>query len=95
MRARHAQVETCMHSLPKAYRASFDGTSYEDVIRNAVSLGGDTDTLGAIAGAMGEAYYGVPEELRIECRQRIPKEMLAVLKRFEKQVNGDKNEVFD
>ena len=95
MRARHAQVETCMDSLPKALRAFFDGTSYEDVIRNAVSLGGDTDTLGAIAGAMGEAYYGVPDELRKECLARIPKDMLVVLNRFEKQVNGDKDEVFD
>ena len=52
MRARHAHVETCMDSLPKALRSYMDGISYEDVVRNAVSLGGDTDTLGAIAGAI-------------------------------------------
>ncbi|MDO4500475.1 MAG: ADP-ribosylglycohydrolase family protein [Erysipelotrichaceae bacterium] len=57
MRERHAHVETCMDSLPKALRSFFDGESVEDAIRNAVSLGGDTDTLAAIAGAMAEGYY--------------------------------------
>ena len=59
MRKRHEHVETCMDSLPKALRSFFDGESYEDVVRNAVSLGGDTDTLAAIAGAMGEAFFGM------------------------------------
>lgn len=86
MRTRHEHVETCMDSLPKAMRAFLEGNSYEDVVRNAVSLGGDTDTLGAIAGAMAEAYYGVPEELKKVCLERVPKDMRAVLKRFEKKV---------
>ncbi|MBR3031814.1 MAG: ADP-ribosylglycohydrolase family protein [Clostridiales bacterium] len=84
MRKRHAHVETCMDSLPKAIRSFIEGESYEDVVRNAVSLGGDTDTLAAIAGAMAEAFYGVPRGLKHECRERIPKDMLAVLKRFRK-----------
>ena len=83
MRERHAHVETCMDSLPKAMRAYLDGTSYEDVVRNAVSLGGDTDTLGAIAGAMAEGRYGVPEELKKECRERVPKDMRKVIERFD------------
>lgn len=45
MRARHEHVETCQDSLPKALRSFIDGENYEDVVRNAVSLGGDTDTL--------------------------------------------------
>lgn len=84
MRKRHAHVETCMDSLPKAIRSFLEGKSYEDVVRNAVSLGGDTDTLAAIAGSMAEAFYGVPRGLKTECRERIPKDMLAVLKRFRK-----------
>ena len=82
MRARHNHDESCMDSLPKALRSFFDGKSYEDVVRNAVSLGGDTDTLAAIAGAMGEAFYGVPGELRRECLDRIEDDMAEVVKRF-------------
>ena len=63
MRARHEHVETCQDSLPKALRSFIDGESYEDVVRNAVSLGGDTDTLAAIAGAMAEMRrYIVPKD---------------------------------
>ena len=84
MRSRHRHVETCMDSLPKAIRSFLDGESYEDVVRNAVSLGGDTDTLAAIAGAMAEAYYGIPEELKRECMERIPEDFREVIYRFEK-----------
>lgn len=63
MRKIHRHDETCMDSLPKALISFLAGENYEDVIRNAISLGGDTDTLGAIAGAMAEAFYGVPDEL--------------------------------
>ena len=90
----HLSLQIYMHSLPKAFRAFFDGISYEDVVQNAVSLGGDTDTLGATAGAIGEAYYGVPDELRKECCQLIPTDMIVVLKRFEKQVNEEKETDF-
>jgi type I restriction enzyme M protein len=86
MRARHEHVETCMDSMPKALRSFFDGVSYEDVVRNAVSLGGDTDMIAAIAGAMGEAYFGVPEELKADCRSRLEDDMLEVIDRFEKRI---------
>ena len=89
MRKRHEHVETCMDSLPKALRSFFDGESYEDVVRNAVSLGGDTDTLAAIAGAMGEAFFSMPENLKKECRNRIEKDMLAVLDSFDAAVKEE------
>ena len=82
MRARHNHDESCMDSLPKALRSFFDGTSYEDVVRNAVSLGGDTDTLGAIAGAMGEAFFGVPDDLKHKCMELIESDMADVVKKF-------------
>ena len=85
MRQRHEHVETCMDSLPKALRSFFDGESYEDVIRNAISLGGDTDTLAAIAGAMGEAYYGVPNDITDEGMKFIPDEFIEVINRFEEK----------
>lgn len=83
MRERHEHVETCQDSLPKALRSFFDGTSYEDVVRNAVSLGGDTDTLAAIAGAMAEAYYGIPVMIMAEGKTYLPEDMIEVLNRFD------------
>lgn len=69
LRPYHEHVETCMDSMPKALVAFFEATSYEDAIRNAVSLGGDTDTLAAIAGAMAEAKWGIPEDLVIQAQE--------------------------
>ena len=86
MRKRHGHVESCQDSLPKALRSFFDGGSYEDVVRNAVSLGGDTDTLAAIAGAMGEAFYGMPIGMARECRSRIEGDMREVLDRFDRYI---------
>ena len=83
MRNRHKHVESCQDSLPKALRSFFDGNSYEDVVRNAVSLGGDTDTLGAIAGAMAEAFYRIPILICAEGKTYLPKDMLAVIDRFD------------
>ena len=53
---------TCMGSIPQAIVAFFDSASFEDAIRNAVCIGGDSDTIGAMAGSIAEAYYGVPPE---------------------------------
>lgn len=83
LRRRHEHVESCMDSMPKALVSFFEGTSYEDVVRNAVSLGGDTDTLAAIAGAMGEAMYGIPAEIKQAGLNYLPADMLDVLKRFD------------
>ena len=52
---------TCMGSVPESIQCFAEGDSCEDAIRNAVSLGGDSDTMGAIAGSIAEAFYGVPE----------------------------------
>ena len=75
--------ESCQKTVPEAFTAFLEGTDFEDVIRTAVSLGGDCDTLTCIAGSMAEAFYGVPETLKDECRKRLPKDMLAVLERFD------------
>ena len=90
MRQRHCHVETCQDSLPKALRSFYDGISFEDTVRNAVSLGGDADTIGAIAGAMAEAYFDISEELKTECRKRIRKDMQEVLEHFDQEL-GRKN----
>ena len=54
---------TCQRSVPEAIVCFLESTSFEDAVRNAVSLGGDADTQGAITGSIAEAYYGVPLEL--------------------------------
>lgn len=56
--------ETCQETVPQAIEAFLESTSFEDAIRTAISLGGDSDTLAAITGSIAEAYYGVPEEIK-------------------------------
>lgn len=74
--------ETCQKTVPEAIIAFLEAKDFEDAIRNAVSLGGDTDTLGAITGSIAEAYYGIPEWLMTECRKRTNKDMRVVLDDF-------------
>lgn len=90
IRPGYRHVESCQKTVPEAVTAFLEGNDFEDVIRNAVSLGGDCDTLTCIAGGMAEAFYGVPEELKAECRRRITPEMREVLERFDKTVRGEK-----
>ncbi len=82
LRPKHRHDESCMDALPKALISFFEGESYEDAVRNAISLGGDTDTIAAIAGAMAEAFYGVPDELKAKVRDCLEEDMLEVLDRF-------------
>jgi len=77
---RHA--ETCQKTVPEAITAFLEGTGFEDVIRTAVSLGGDCDTLTCIAGSVAEAFYGVPAALEAACAERLPRDMREVLDRF-------------
>lgn len=83
IRPEYHHVESCQETVPEAITAFLEGQSFEDVIRTAVSLGGDCDTLTCIAGSIAEAFYGVPEELKAECRKRMPEDLLAVLRRFD------------
>ena len=70
--------------MPEAITAFLEGTDFEDVIRTAVSLGGDCDTLTCIAGGVAEAFYGVPEEMQAGRPQRLRRTCgrLALLKRL-------------
>ena len=77
---------SCQGTVPPAITAFLEGDGFEDVIRTAVSLGGDCDTLTCIAGGMAEAYYGVSEELKEECRKRLELDMVEVLDRFEQYI---------
>ena len=82
IRPSYHHVESCQETVPEAITAFLEGESFEDVIRTAVSLGGDCDTLTCIAGSIAEGFYGVPEELKRECRDRLTDDLLAVLDQF-------------
>ena len=86
IRPSYYHVESCQETVPEAITAFLEGESFEDVIRTAVSLGGDCDTLTCIAGAIAEGFYGVPEDLKQECRNRLPDELRVVLDRFDQVI---------
>lgn len=73
---------TCQGTVPAALISFLEGDGFEDTVRNAVFLCGDADTLGCIAGSIAEAYYGIPDDLIVECRKRLPNEILSVLDAF-------------
>ncbi len=85
IRPKYYHQESCQKSVPESIIAFIEGTSYEDVVRNAVSLGGDSDTQACIAGAMAQAFYGLPETLTEKCRTLVSPEMQEVLDAFEKK----------
>ena len=82
IRPHYRHVESCQETVPEAITAFLEAEDFEDVIRTAVSLGGDCDTLTCIAGAIGEAYYGIPEEIETKVLERLPWEMKDVIKLF-------------
>jgi ADP-ribosylglycohydrolase len=77
--------ETCQGTVPQALRAFLESASYEDAIRNAISLGGDADTLACITGGVAEAYYGIPHDLATRATQLLDEKLAAVLDRFRSQ----------
>ena len=83
IRPGYFHVETCQETVPEAITAFLEGTDFEDVIRTAVSLGGDCDTLTCIAGSIVEAFYDVPDEIAAEGRKHLPDDLMAVLDRFD------------
>ena len=74
--------EDCQRTVPESVIGFLEGVDYEDTVRNVVSLGGDTDTTGAIAGSIAEAFFGIPDELIEECNKRLEPDMLDVIYRF-------------
>ena len=84
IRPEYYHTESCQKTVPEAITAFLEGEDFEDVIRTAVSLGGDCDTLTCIAGSIAEAFYGVPEPLKAECMIRLPKDMAEILIRFDR-----------
>ena len=81
--------ESCQGSVPQALEAFFESTSFEDAVRNAVSIGGDSDTIAAIAGSVAETYWGVPKDLAAKAESYLEPEMIQVLKKFQLRYAGN------
>lgn len=75
--------ETCQDTVPQAIMAFWESENFEDAIRNAISIGGDSDTLAAITGGIAEAYYGIPAEIRKHALTFLDELQLSILNEFE------------
>ena len=75
---------TCQGSVPQAIVCFLDGSGFEDAVRNAISIGGDSDTIGAMAGSIAEAYYGIPDAIKNSIMKYLPSEVYEIYKSFEK-----------
>lgn len=74
---------SCQGTVPEAIIAFLDSDSYEDAIRNAVSLGGDSDTLACITGGIAQAFYkGVPAEIEEKALSYLPPDLLEITEAF-------------
>lgn len=73
---------SCKNSVPQAIICALNATSYEDAIRNAVSLGGDSDTLACMAGGIAELRFEIPEPIRKQACQRIDNNILSIIRTF-------------
>ncbi len=80
IRATYTFDETCQGTVPEALVCALEASDYEDAVRNAISLGGDADTLGAITGAVAEARFGLPEAIAAQAWARLPEDMRGVLR---------------
>ena len=79
---------TCQGSVPQAFMALFESVGFEDAIRNAVSIGGDSDTIAAIAGGMAEAFYGIPDPVRIRGLSFLNPMLREILEAFRERYPG-------
>lgn len=75
--------ESCQDTVPQALEAFFESRDFEDAIRNAISIGGDSDTLAAITGGIAEAYYGISTEIRKHALTFLDERLLKILVEFE------------
>lgn len=77
--------ETCQGSVPESIICFLESNSYEDSIRKVISLGGDTDTMGAITGGIAEAYYEIPDKYILKLNKYLSEEMIDIICEFYKK----------
>lgn len=84
IRPKYEWNDICQQSVPESIIAFLDGNDFEDVVRLAVSLGGDADTLGAIVGSIAACVYPIPKNITIECEKRLTPDLLKIMNDFER-----------
>ena len=77
--------ETCQITVPQAIVCFLESTDFESAVRLAVSIGGDSDTIAAIAGSIAEAYYGIPQNIQDKAWGYLPKEIQEVVTQFKQK----------
>lgn len=82
-------TEECGATVLTAASCFLSSQNFEDAIRKAILVGGDSDTIGAVTGAFAEAYYGVPELIKKQALARLPDEMLDVIRQFNFQIGRE------
>jgi ADP-ribosyl-[dinitrogen reductase] hydrolase len=81
---------SCQGSVPESIIAFLESSSYSDAIKNAISLGGDADTMACIAGGIAQAYYKkIPADIVSKVMEKLPKDLLAVVDRFNAEYKCD------
>lgn len=81
---------SCQKSVPESIISFLESDSYEDTLRNAISLGGDADTQAAISGSIASAYYNVPNNICSRCINKLDSNLLNILNNFNKMFNENK-----
>ena len=77
--------ESCQGTVPQALQAFFESTDFEEAIRNAISIGGDSDTVAAICGGVAQAYYGIPTDIRKRALSFLDTKLLGIFTAFEEK----------
>ena len=77
--------ETCQGTMPVVFGIINKANSFEEAIRYAVAVGGDSDTIGAIVGSIAEGLYEIPEEIISKALNYLPDEMVEVIRKFDKK----------
>ncbi|MBQ7169999.1 MAG: ADP-ribosylglycohydrolase family protein [Synergistaceae bacterium] len=83
IRPGYVYSSSCQDSLPEAFTAFLEGNNFEDVIRKAVSLGGESDSLAAISGAIAEPMFGIPTLIQVEAFNRLQPHMKYIVQKWE------------
>ncbi len=86
---------SCMGSVPEAIIAFLDGHDFESTIRNAVSIGGDSDTIGAMAGGLAQAAYGIPKAMAGYCYETLTPSLRKILDDFEVMLGMETEDKFN
>ena len=88
IRPHYGHTEAAQWSVPEVLICALEGDSFEEAIRLAISIGGDSDTIAAIAGSVAEARFGIPRHIQDEAIAKLPEDMQQVVKKYRKALRG-------